>query len=121
MDGRGLRSRMPFPRNRIFPKKYRKFPVPSIREHPLNGPDSVPAFGTGCFPVSFISRIFSEFSQVTRPENSSLVPVPPIREMRSSLVSFKTSSGMQTSRLDSSALLPDPVLFVSENVFFLVS
>ena len=36
-----------------FPKKSGKFPVPSIREHPIPGPDSVPAFETGCFPVSF--------------------------------------------------------------------
>ena len=38
----------------FFPKKSGKFPVPSIREHPLPGPESVPALGTGCFPVSFL-------------------------------------------------------------------
>ena len=42
-----------FPRTGYFPKKSGKFPVPSIWEHPIPGPDSVPAFGTGCFPVSF--------------------------------------------------------------------
>ena len=36
--------------------------------------------------ILFISRIFSEFSRVMRPEYSSLVSVPPIQEMRSSLV-----------------------------------
>ena len=34
-------------------KKSLKFPVPSIREQPFPGPDSVTSFGTGCFPVSF--------------------------------------------------------------------
>ena len=43
-----------FPGTGYFPKKFGKFPVPSIREHPLPGPDLVPAFGTGCFPVSYI-------------------------------------------------------------------
>ena len=33
--------------------------------------------------------IFPEFSRVTRPENISLVPVPPVREMSSSLVSSR--------------------------------
>ena len=54
------------------------------------------------------SRIFPEFSLVTRPENISLVPVPPIREMSSSLVSFKTSSGMQTSTWIPNAILSSP-------------
>ena len=52
---RGLHSRMPFPGNQFFPKKNGKFPVPSIWEHPLPGPDSVPAFETGCFPVFQVS------------------------------------------------------------------
>ena len=65
-----------FPGTGFFPKKSGKFPIPSIREHPLPSPDSVLAFGTGCFPVSFISWIFPEFSRVMRPENQSLVPVP---------------------------------------------
>ena len=43
---RGLRSRMAFPGNQ-------KFPVPSIWEHPLPGPDLVPAFVTALFRVSF--------------------------------------------------------------------
>ena len=85
---RGLRSRMAFPGNR-------KFPVPSIREHLLPGPDLVPAFGTALFPVSFISQIFPEFSGVTRPENISLVPVPPIREMSSSLVSSRSKQARE--------------------------
>ena len=46
---RGLRSRMAFPRNR----KFRKFPVLSIWEHPLPGPDLAPAFGTALFSVLF--------------------------------------------------------------------
>ena len=54
------------------------------------------------------SRIFPKFSRVTRPENISLVPVPPIREMSSSLVSFKTSSGMQTSTWIPNAILSSP-------------
>ena len=73
-----------FPGTGYFPKKSGKFP--SIREHPILGPDSVPAFGTG-FKVRFISRIFPEFSRVTRPENISLVPVLPIQEMSYSLLS----------------------------------
>ena len=129
----------------FFLKKSGKFPVPSIREQPFPGSDSVRSFGTGCFPVSFwvgkhsgipehfpnenqkslkiwyYSRLFQtvlsspissrlfpsypKFSRVTRPENISLIPVQPIRKMSSSLVSsrlvsFKTSSGMQTSTLD---------------------
>ena len=50
---RGLRFQMPFSGNRIFPPKNGKFLVPSIWELPLPGPDSLPALGTGCFPVSF--------------------------------------------------------------------
>ena len=42
---------MPFPGYRIFPKKSWKFPVPSIPEHPLPGPDLVPAFGTGLYDI----------------------------------------------------------------------
>ena len=44
---RGLRSRMPFPGYQIFTKKSGKFPIPSIQEHPLPGPDLVLAFRTG--------------------------------------------------------------------------
>ena len=39
-----------FPGTGFFPKKSGKFPVPSIREHPLPSPNSVPAFGSGFFP-----------------------------------------------------------------------
>ena len=39
-----------FSGTRFFPEKSRKFPLPSIREHPLSGPVSVPPFGTGQFP-----------------------------------------------------------------------
>ena len=52
-----------FPGNRYFPQKSRKFPVPSIREHPIPGPDSVPAFGTGCFPVSFYKGFLGKVSK----------------------------------------------------------
>ena len=50
-----------FPGTGYFPKKFGKFLVPSIREHPLPGPGPVPAFGTGCFPVSFESGNIREF------------------------------------------------------------
>ena len=40
LNTRGLRSRMPFPGNRIFPEKIREIP----------GPVSVPPFGTGQLP-----------------------------------------------------------------------
>ena len=43
-----------FPGTRNFPEKSGKFPVLSIQEHPLSGPDLVPAFGTALFLVSFI-------------------------------------------------------------------
>ena len=39
-----------FPGTGFFPEKYRKFPIPSIWEHPLTGTVSVPPFGTGHFP-----------------------------------------------------------------------
>ena len=39
-----------FPGTGFFPEKSGKFPVPSIWEHPLPGPVSVPPFGTGHFP-----------------------------------------------------------------------
>ena len=42
-----------FPGTGNFPEKSGKFPIPSIREHPLPGPDLVPAFGTALSPVSF--------------------------------------------------------------------
>ena len=35
----GLHSQMPFPGTGYFPKKCRKFPVLSIREHPIPSPD----------------------------------------------------------------------------------
>ena len=67
---RGLRSECHF-REPDFFKKTGKFTVPSIREHPLPGPNSVPAFGTGFFPSCFrlgiISRIFPGFSRATGP------------------------------------------------------
>ena len=50
---RGLLSRMLFPGNQIFPVFSGKSSVLSIRELPLPGPDLVPAFGTGHFPVLF--------------------------------------------------------------------
>ena len=59
---------MQFLGNRIFPKKNGKFSVPSIWEHPLPGPNSVPAFGTGFFPSCFSSGNIQEFpnaSQIT--------------------------------------------------------
>ena len=43
---RGLRSQMAFAGTGNFPEKSGKFPVQSIREHPLPGPDLVPTFGT---------------------------------------------------------------------------
>ena len=46
-----------FPGTRFFPKNSGKFPVPSIWEHPLSGPNLVPAFGTGFFPACFKSGI----------------------------------------------------------------
>ena len=39
-----------FPGTGFSQEKSGKFPVPSIREHPLPGPVSVPPFGTGQFP-----------------------------------------------------------------------
>ena len=39
-----------FPGTGFLLEKYGKFPVPSIREHPLAGPVSVPPFGTCQFP-----------------------------------------------------------------------
>ena len=65
---RGLPSQMPFPENQIFPKKIRKFLVPSIWEHPLLGPDSVLVFETVFFLPCFMSGNIQEFlnaSQMT--------------------------------------------------------
>ena len=36
---RGLRSRMPFPRNRKFPEKTGKFPISEVQEYPIPGPE----------------------------------------------------------------------------------
>ena len=46
----------------FFPQKSEKFPIPSIQEHPLPGPVSIPPFGTGHFP----SRL--------SPENETGIP-----------------------------------------------
>ena len=54
---------MAFPGNRKFLEIFRKFPVPSIQEHPLPGPDLVPAFGTALFPVSFKVGKHSEITE----------------------------------------------------------
>ena len=51
-----------FPGTGYFLKKFWKFPVPSIREHPIPGPGSVPAFGNGQLP----SRL--------SPENETGIP-----------------------------------------------
>ena len=42
-----------FPGTGYFLKKSGKFPFLSIWEHPIPSSDSVPAFRTGCFLVSF--------------------------------------------------------------------
>ena len=111
---------MPFPRTGFFPEKSGKFPVPGIREHPLPGPDSVPVFGTGFFPSCFRSGNIWEFpNAIWIKINNCLFPgfLPDFPEQRdhkevvlsqshhfrncppvlSCLVSFKMSSGMQTS------------------------
>ena len=59
---RGLHSRSRFLGTEFFPGKFGNFPVPSIREHPLPGPVSVPPFGTGQLP----SRL--------SPENETGIP-----------------------------------------------
>ena len=69
-----------FPETEFFSKKSGKFPVPSIREHPLPGPASVPAFGTGFFPACF------------KPPNASRMKVSNFKFRRLS----KTSTGTQT-------------------------
>ena len=61
-SSRGLRSRSRFLGTEFFPRKFRNFPVPSIRENPLPGPVSVPPFGTGQLP----SRL--------SPENKTGIP-----------------------------------------------
>ena len=51
-----------FPGTGFFQEKFRKFPVPSIQEHPLPGTISVLPFGSGHFP----SRL--------SPENETGIP-----------------------------------------------
>ena len=60
-----------FPGTGFFLKKSGKFPVPSIREHPLPGPNSVQAFETGCFPVSFLVGKYSGIPERFLNENLS--------------------------------------------------
>ena len=111
----GLRSHLPFPWNQIFPQK-----IPEIsREHPLPRPDSVPAFGTGFFPARFRSGNIWEFPNTSQMKNYYFPDFSGFPEqwdhkevvlswysqlrnwlpVSSCLISFKTSSGMQTSIL----------------------
>ena len=60
----------------------------------------------------FISRIFPKFSWVTRPENISLIPVPPIREMSSSLVSSRSKRAREHRPLAIySSIWPSKIVF----------
>ena len=63
---RGLRSRMPFPGYQIFTKKSGKFPIPSIQEHPLPGPDLVPVFRTGSSRLVSGRETFGKFLNASR-------------------------------------------------------
>ena len=81
-----------FPGTGFFLEKSGKFPIPSIREHPLPGPVSVPPFGTGHFP----SRL--------SPENETGIP-----EFE---ISGKFGKNFRNSVLDGNFLLGTEICYI---------
>ena len=68
---------------------FQKFPVPSIWEHPLPGPDSVPAFGTGFFPFCFKLGNILEFPNASWMKINNFL-VDKLDHMSQSTISSKT-------------------------------